>query len=257
MSEETTQTTKSANAPTKDKGARGADEKQNTAQSGSHGRGDQPRVSRYGDPRNAQGRQQAQKGNGQRGRGGGRRGNERQRPEFDQKILSIRRVTRVVAGGRRFSFSVTLAAGDHKGSVGVGIGKASDIALAIEKAHRDAKQNAVKLRLTESGSIPYDVEAKYCSSRISLRPAPGKGIVAGSAVRVLLELAGVKDVSGKILSRSKNHLNNARSTLKAMEPFSSPRRVSEKQTDSQDNQHDQGKKRTPRGGQSKGANASK
>lgn len=252
MSENTTQTTKSANAPTKDMGDKGAREKQIPAQGGGHGRGgDQPRVSRYGDPRNAEGRQQAQKNN-KRNRGGGRRGNERQRPEFDQKILSIRRVTRVVAGGRRFSFSVTLAAGDHKGSIGVGIGKASDIALAIEKAHRDAKQNAVKLRLTESGSIPYDVEAKYCSSRVSLRPAPGKGIVAGSAVRVLLELGGVKDVSGKILSRSKNHLNNARAALKAMEPFSSPRRVREKQADSQDSQNGQRQKRAPREQQSGG-----
>lgn len=158
--------------------------------------------------------------------GGGRnprrntRREERPRSEFDQKTVSVRRVARVMAGGRRFSFSVALVIGDRKGQVGVGTGKAGDTALAIDKAMRDAKKNMLKLKLSKTMSLPYDTKAKYASSEILLFPAPGKGLVAGSSVRTVLELAGVKDVSAKILSRSKNQLNNARAAIKALEAFS-------------------------------------
>lgn len=146
-------------------------------------------------------------------------GRER-RSEFDQKIIGIRRVTRVMAGGRRFSFSVAMVIGDKKGRVGFGVGKASDTALAIEKASRDAKRQMITLNLTENNSIPYNVSAKYCASQIEIRPARGKGLVAGSAVRSVLELAGVTDVTAKILSRSKSPINNARATLNALREFS-------------------------------------
>lgn len=150
-------------------------------------------------------------------RGGPRRSREpKMRPEFDQKIIDIRRVARVVAGGRRFSFSVTLGAGNLKGSVGVGLGKAGDTALAIEKALKNAKKNLVKVPLTKTGSIPYETLAKFSASRVTITPAPGRGIVAGSAVRSILELAGVKDVGAKILSPSKNPLNNARAAIEAL-----------------------------------------
>lgn len=196
---------------------------------------DSARVSRYGEPRGRQGGVGDKRGSGGRRPGGkkfGKRG-ERPKPEFDQKIVSIRRVTRVVAGGRRFSFSVAMVTGDKKGSVGVGIGKASDTALAIEKAFRDAKRSMVTIKRTEDGSIPYDVEAKYTSSHVLLRPAKGKGLVAGSSVRTVLELAGIKDVSGKLLSRSKNQLNNARATIEALKQFGTiaRRQASEKSED--------------------------
>jgi len=142
---------------------------------------------------------------------------ERVRPEFEQKILSMRRVTRVVAGGRRFSFSVALVAGNKKGMVGVGTGKAGDTALAIEKAYRDARKNMRTFSLTKEMSLPHDVEAKYASSVVKIMPAPGRGMAAGGAVRSVLEYAGIKDVAGKILSRSKNALNNARASIKALE----------------------------------------
>ena len=149
---------------------------------------------------------------------GGRRGQEdRARSEFDQKVISLRRVARVVAGGRRFSFSATVVAGDKKGRVGVGLGKGIDTALAMEKAFRDAKKKMIRLALTPSKSIPHDVQAKYATSLIALRPSPARGIVAGSSVRTVLELAGVTDVTAKIHSRSKNKLNNARATIKALE----------------------------------------
>ncbi len=147
-------------------------------------------------------------------KGPGRDG--RAKPEFDQKMIQIRRVTRVAAGGRRFSFSVALVAGNRKGSVGVGIGKGADTSLAIDKALRNAKKNLVKLELTKNMSISHEVRAKYASSRVMIMPAKGKGIVAGSSVRNVLELAGVTDVTAKLLSRSKNKLNNARVAMEAL-----------------------------------------
>lgn len=138
-----------------------------------------------------------------------RRRDARTKPEFDQKIVSLRRVTRVMAGGRRFSFSVALVAGNRKGMVGVGQGKASDTPLAIEKAFRDARKNMITVNTTKEMSIPHDVEAKYAASRVKIMPAPGKGILAGSSVRTVLELAGLKEVGAKLLSRSKNSANNA------------------------------------------------
>ena len=145
---------------------------------------------------------------------------DRPRPEYDQKIISIRRVTRVVAGGRRFSFSVAIIIGNRKGSVGVGIGKASDTALAIEKAIRDARKQLITVPLSKEMRIPHEIHAKYCSSVVMIMPSPGRGLVAGSSLRTVLELAGVKDVSAKILSRSKNRLNNARATIKALSALS-------------------------------------
>ncbi|MEK7575285.1 MAG: 30S ribosomal protein S5 [Patescibacteria group bacterium] len=146
---------------------------------------------------------------------------ERVRSEFDQKILAIRRVTRVAAGGRRFSFSVALVLGNRKGSVGVGTGKAGDTSLAIDKAAKNAKKHLIKLALTKTSSIPYEVRTKFSSARVLVMPAPRRGIIAGSALRDVLELGGVKDVAGKIFSGSKNKLNIARATVKALSEFAS------------------------------------
>lgn len=146
---------------------------------------------------------------------GPRKFSERPKPEFDQKILSIRRVTRVMAGGRRFSFSVSMLIGDRKGSVGIGLGKSNDTSLAIQKAVASARKNMIKIPVTDQMSIRNDVQAKYKASEVFLMPNNGKGLVAGGAVRDILNLAGMKNVSGKILSRSKNQLNNARATIKA------------------------------------------
>ena len=159
------------------------------------------------------------RGSGDRGKRQGRRPSRRDtrtKPEFDQKIVSLRRVTRVMGGGRRFSFSVCLVAGNRKGMVGVGQGKASDTPLAIEKAFRDARKNMITVNTTKEMSIPHDVEAKYAASRVQIRPARGKGILAGSSVRTVLELAGLREVGAKFLSRSKNSANNAYVTIKAL-----------------------------------------
>lgn len=141
----------------------------------------------------------------------------RVKPEFDQKIVSLRRVTRVVTGGRRFSFSVGVVIGDRKGRVGVGLGKAGDTPVAIDKAVRDAKKSMIKVATTKNNSIPHEVDAKYGASRVHIMRAPGKGILAGSSVRTVLEFAGIKEVSAKLFSRSKNKINNARAAVKALE----------------------------------------
>jgi small subunit ribosomal protein S5 len=141
---------------------------------------------------------------------------ERPKPEFDQKMVSIRRVTRVVAGGRRMTFAVALAIGDKKGSVGLGTGKGGDTAVAIAKALRQAKKNMFKIKTTKEMSIPHEVHDKFSSARLSIMPNRGKGLVAGSTVRDMLTLAGIKNVTAKLHSGSKNKLNNARCAYAAL-----------------------------------------
>lgn len=159
---------------------------------------------------------------------GGRRPNrrssrpekERIKPEFDTKIIAIRRVTRVAAGGRRFTFSVAVVSGDKKGRVGVGLGKAGDTSLAIDKATRHAKKNMIKVTLSPAMTIPHAVEAKFSSAMVMIMPARGRGVVAGSSARNVIELAGIKDICAKLLSGSKNKLNIARATIKALSALS-------------------------------------
>ena len=151
----------------------------------------------------------------------GRSSFNRPKPEFEQKIVSIRRVTRVMAGGRRFSFSVALVAGDRKGAVGFGLGKSNDTATAIGKAFREAKKNMVKLNLTKDSSIPHDLHAKFSGSEVVMMPNKGRGLVAGTVVRDILKLAGVKDVTAKVIGGTKNKLNNSKAVIKALSEISS------------------------------------
>ncbi len=153
--------------------------------------------------------------NERRDRRGRRGGEERVRSEFDQKTLDVRRVTRVTAGGKRFNISIVLAVGNHRGVVGVGTGKGQDTALAIEKATRSAKRNLITIPMTKTMSIPHEVEAKYSSAMVKIMPAPRRGLIAGSALRSIIELAGLRDINGKILSGSKNKLNMARAAIEA------------------------------------------
>ncbi len=149
-------------------------------------------------------------------RGGGRGRPPRERGEFDQVTINARRVARVMAGGRRFNFSIVVVIGDRKGRVGVGIGKGADTALAVDKATRDAKKHLITIVRTKSGSIPHEVMTKYASSIVEIIPSAGRGLVAGSAMRTVLELGGVTDVVTKIHTRSKNKLTIARATVAAL-----------------------------------------
>lgn len=143
-------------------------------------------------------------------------GGRREKPEFDQKLLDLARVTRVVKGGRRFRFRATLIIGNRKGKVGVGIGKGSDVSDSIQKAFNDAKKHLISVPLS-GGTIAYDVTAKYGSAKVLLKPAKeGRGLIAGGAIRAVVDLLGVKDVVSKSLGSS-NALNLSRATLRALE----------------------------------------
>jgi len=137
--------------------------------------------------------------------------------EFEEKVLDVRRVTRVVAGGKRFRFRATVVIGDEKGRVGVGLAKGIDVAQAVEKSRRQAQKNLISIALKENRTIPYEVEAKYSAAQVRLKPAKaGHGLIAGGAARVVLELAGIKDISAKILGGTKNKLTNALATIEAL-----------------------------------------
>jgi len=135
-------------------------------------------------------------------------------------MIDIRRVTRVTSGGRRMNFSVAVVAGDRKGRVGVGLGKGVDTSLAIEKATREAKKHLIKVPLNAQMVIPHATEAKFGSARIMIFPARGSGIVAGSSARVVIELAGIRDIAAKIMSGSKNKINIARAAIAALDKLS-------------------------------------
>ena len=144
----------------------------------------------------------------------------RKEKEFDERVLEVARVTRVVKGGKRFKFRAAVVIGDRKGKVGFGLGKGADVAQAVQKAVHHAKKEMINVPIIK-GTIPFGAKVKYGSSVIYLKPAPvGRGINAGGAVRTVSELAGIKDIIGKIISRSGNKINNARATLKALKIIS-------------------------------------
>lgn len=135
--------------------------------------------------------------------------------EFEQKLLEVSRVIRVVAGGRRLRFRVCLVLGDRKGRVGLGIAKANDVARAVEKAKAKAKKNLIQAPITNQ-TIPHRIEKKFKAAKILLKPAsPGTGIIAGGPIRAVVELAGIKNISSKMLG-SKNKINNAKATILAL-----------------------------------------
>jgi small subunit ribosomal protein S5 len=137
--------------------------------------------------------------------------------EFKEKVLDLRRVSRVVAGGKRLSFRATVVLGNLAGKVGVGIGKGADVAQAIQKAKNDALKNIIHLELKENRTITHETEAKYSAAKVIIKPAKaGHGLKAGSAIRSVLALAGIKDASAKALGRTPNKLTNALATLKAL-----------------------------------------
>lgn len=159
-------------------------------------------------------------GRGQGGRGGDRRGPPRgRRPEepkeFDQRILSLDRVTRVTKGGKRMRFRATVIIGDHKGRVAYGVAKAADVSAAVNKAVTQAKKRMLTVLLVHE-TIPHQSAAKFGSAKVLIKPAPkGTGVKAGGAMRVVLELAGVPNIVGKILG-SKNKINITKATIEAL-----------------------------------------
>jgi len=160
---------------------------------------------------------------GGRGRGpmrpGGRPGRgprrgPQEKPEYDQKTLDIARVARVTKGGKRFSFRATVVAGNAKGRVGVGIGKGRDVQQSIQKAYFQAKKNLIDV-VIKNGTIPYQVEGKFSSATVILKPSKS-GIKAGGAVRVVAQLAGITGLTGKLTGRTNNKLNIAQAAVAAL-----------------------------------------
>nr|YP_010337573.1 ribosomal protein S5 [Dixoniella grisea]UNJ17158.1 ribosomal protein S5 [Dixoniella grisea] len=136
--------------------------------------------------------------------------------KLHDKVVQIRRVTKVVKGGKKISFRAIIVIGNKKGKVGVGIGKASDVMGAVKKGMADAKKQIISIPLTKFNSIPHIMYGKSGSATIIVRPsAPGSGVIAGSSIRSVLELAGVSNILAKQLG-SKNPLNNARATIDAL-----------------------------------------
>lgn len=135
---------------------------------------------------------------------------------FVEKILQIKRVTKVIKGGKRLSFRAVLVIGDKIQKIGVGVGKANNVSLAIEKAKLSAKKNLIKIPITFKKSIPHLIISSFGASTVMLRPASqGTGVIAGSSVRAVLELSGLKNILSKELG-SNNILNNALATIKAL-----------------------------------------
>lgn len=140
---------------------------------------------------------------------------------WQESVVEIKRVTKVVKGGKKMKFRATVVVGNGKGTVGVGVGKAAEVVIAIKKAVIDAKKNFITVPITKNGSIHFSVTGHEGASNVFIRPAKlGSGIIAGSSIRSVLETVGIKNVIAKRLG-SKSLLNNARAVVKALEGFNS------------------------------------
>lgn len=160
---------------------------------------------------------------------GFKRGNKSsEKSEFDQYILDLARVTRVTQGGKHMSFRVCVILGDRHGQVGFGVAKGKDVQLGVEKAVNQAKKHMIRVPIVRD-TIPHQVIRKFKSAIIMLKPAPrGSGIIAGGAARAVLELAGVPNVSSKILGTTKNKIAIVKATFEALQSFkrvSAPKRA--------------------------------
>lgn len=140
---------------------------------------------------------------------------KKEQPEFEQQIVDLARVTRVMAGGKRMRFRACVVIGDKKGRVGVGLAKGKDVSLAVSKAVAKAEKNLVRINMSD-GTIPHEIYVKEGAAKVLLKPAPeGTGIISGGAVRIVLELAGIKNVVSKIMGTN-NKVNNVDATIKAL-----------------------------------------
>ncbi|MCH3942761.1 MAG: 30S ribosomal protein S5 [Atopobiaceae bacterium] len=148
--------------------------------------------------------------------------------EYQERVVFIHRVSKVVKGGRRFSLVALVAVGDGKGNVGIGMGKSAEVPLAIQKGVDDAKKNMFKVPVTDEGSIPHEVEGHFGAGRVLIKPAiEGTGVIAGGAVRPLFELAGIKNVLSKSLGTN-NSLNIIKAAAEGLQQLSSPEQTADR-----------------------------
>jgi len=152
--------------------------------------------------------------------------NSRRQPKFVERLIKISRVSKVTKGGKKLSFRAIVVIGDEKGKVGVGVAKADDVVNAFKKAKADGHKNLIELPITKSLSIPHNVVGNYGACKVIMRPSiEGSGVIAGGAVRIVLEVAGVKNVIAKQLG-SNNLLNNARASICALQNLTTQAQVS-------------------------------
>ena len=147
--------------------------------------------------------------------------------EYNETVISVNRVTKVTKGGRRLRFAATVAVGDGKGKVGLGTGKANEVQDAIKKAVQDATNRIIKIDLVEKRTVSHDAIGEAGAAKVLIKPAKaGTGIIAGGSVRMILELAGVKDIISKSLG-SNTKLNTARATMEALKSQKSAEHIAE------------------------------
>ncbi|WPX96765.1 30S ribosomal protein S5 [Candidatus Bandiella euplotis] len=148
--------------------------------------------------------------------------------EIVERLVNVGRCTKVVKGGRRFSFSVIVVAGDRKGRVGYGLGKASEVMDAKSKASEEARKNMIKIPLREGRTLHHDVSGKFCSGRVIMRSAPpGTGVIAGGAVRAVFDVLGVKDIVAKSIGSNNPH-NMIKAAFECLQNVKTPKRAAEK-----------------------------
>jgi small subunit ribosomal protein S5 len=157
-----------------------------------------------------------------------RRNNNSQEPKLVERLIKISRVSKVTKGGKKLSFRAIVVIGDENGQVGVGVAKADDVVNAFKKAKTDGRKNLIKLPLTKSLSIPHNVVGDFGACKVFMKPSiEGSGVIAGGAVRIVLEVAGVKNIIAKQLG-SNNLLNNARASICALNNLTTKSQVAKK-----------------------------